>query len=59
MPDTMTVEAPVPPRLIQPTDRLSVTLEARQWEAVMSLLSEAPYRVSAALIDAIRGQCVN
>ena len=46
------------PRVIQPTDFLPVTLEARQWETVMQVLADAPYRVAAPLIDGIRSQCM-
>jgi hypothetical protein len=43
---------------VTPTDKLPVTLEARAWETVMRVLSEAPYRVVAPLIGEIRGQCM-
>ena len=46
------------PRVIQPTDFLPVSLEARQWETVMQVLADAPYRVAAPLIDGIRSQCM-
>jgi hypothetical protein len=45
-------------RVIQPREPLQVTLEARQWEAVMTVLAEASYRIAAPLIEAIRGQCM-
>jgi hypothetical protein len=43
---------------MQPTDKIPVTLEAQAWEAVMRVLSEAPYRVVAPLIGEIQRQCV-
>jgi hypothetical protein len=43
---------------MNPTDRLDVNLEAQQWETVMRVLSEAPYRVVAPLIGEIQRQCV-
>lgn len=44
--------------MMQPTDRLSVALDAQAWELVMRLLAEAPYRVVAPLINDIQGQCL-
>ena len=41
-----------------PSQPLTVTLEAQQWNAVMALLAEGPYRISAALIQAIQSQCM-
>ena len=41
-----------------PQQRLSVTLEAQQWNAVMALLAEGPYRISAPLIESIQRQCM-
>lgn len=43
---------------IPPTERLAVTLEAQQWNAVIAVLSEAPYRVAAPLIGEIQRQCM-
>jgi hypothetical protein len=41
-----------------PTQPLTVTLEAQQWEQVMRLLADGPYRVVAPLIQAIQQQCM-
>jgi hypothetical protein len=41
-----------------PSQPLTVTLEAQQWNAVMALLAEGPYRISAPLIQAIQQQCM-
>jgi hypothetical protein len=43
---------------VTPTDKIPVTLEAQAWEAVMRVLSEAPYRVVAPLIGEIQSQCM-
>jgi hypothetical protein len=45
--------------MMQPTDKLPVTLEAQAWETVMRVLSEAPYRVVAPLIQDIQRQCLH
>ena len=47
-------------RPMQPTERLSVTLEAQQWNQVLGLLHEvaAPLRVTGPLVQAITSQCV-
>lgn len=45
------------PRVIQPTERLIVTLDAAQWNVVMQVLSEGPFRVVAPLIQEIQRQC--
>lgn len=42
---------------MNPTDKLAVTLEAQAWEAVMRVLADAPYRISAPLISEIQRQC--
>lgn len=42
-----------------PTHPLTVTLEAQQWNAVMALLAEGPYRVAAPLIQEIQRQCMS
>ena len=41
-----------------PEQPLTVILAASQWNAVMALLAEAPYRISAPLIQAIQQQCM-
>lgn len=38
------------------TQPFTVTLEAQQWNAVLATLTDAPYRVSAPLIQAISEQ---
>jgi hypothetical protein len=43
---------------MRPDDKLPVMLEARAWETVMRVLSEAPYRVVAPLIGEIQAQCM-
>lgn len=40
----------------QPTDIIAVRLQAQQWNVVMSALAEIPWRMSAPIIEAIRGQ---
>lgn len=44
--------------MIQPNDKLDVTLEAQQWDAVMRSLAEGPFRVVQPLIAEIQRQCV-
>ena len=48
------------PRTLQPTERLSVTLEAQQWQQVVALLSDvaAPLRITQPLVNAIATQCM-
>ena len=41
-----------------PTDRVAVTLEAQSWEMIMRVLADAPYRISAPLINEIQRQCM-
>lgn len=45
---------------MEPTDKLDVTLEARQWEAVMHVIAKSPvpYEIVAPLITEIQRQCV-
>ena len=38
-------------------DRVPVTLTAAQWNAVLAMLAEQPYRQSFPLIQAIQQQC--
>lgn len=49
------------PRTLQSTERLSVTLEAQQWQQVVALLSDvaAPLRITQPLVNAIATQCVH
>jgi hypothetical protein len=39
-----------------PDQLLTATLEAQQWNAVMSALHEAPYRMAAPIIEALSRQ---
>lgn len=52
---TMTQRPPTP---FQPTERLTVGLEAQQWNALLGLLHEvqAPLRVTLPLVQAIGQQ---
>ena len=40
-----------------PQQPLTVTLEAQQWQTVMNVLAEAPFRIAQPLIHAIQQQC--
>jgi hypothetical protein len=42
--------------MFQPTDKITLILEARQWEAIMQLMSDGPYRVVAPLLAELQGQ---
>ena len=44
------------PRQFQPTEQVTVTLEAQQWNTVIGALAEAPYRIAAPLIERIAMQ---
>jgi hypothetical protein len=44
--------------MIDRTSRLSVMLEAQQWDAVLNALADGPYRVTAPLIAEIQRQCM-
>ena len=44
--------------MIDRATKLTVVLEAQQWDAVLNVLAEGPYRVTAPLIAAIQQQCV-
>lgn len=48
------------PRPLQPTERLTVTLEAQQWNQVLALLHDvaAPLRITQPLVQAISAQCM-
>jgi hypothetical protein len=39
-----------------PTDRLTVTLEAQQWNQVLAALGEGPFRVVNPIIQALHDQ---
>jgi len=43
--------------MIEPNQRIPVTLDAAQWQTVLIQLGEGPYRVVAPLIQAIAEQC--
>jgi len=40
-------------------DMIAVTMSAAQWNSVMAMLAEQPYKVSAQFIQAIQSQCMN
>ena len=44
---------------MNPTDRISITLDAQTWETVLRVIAQAPvaYAVVAPLIAAIQQQC--
>jgi hypothetical protein len=46
--------------MLDPETKCVVTLEAREWNAVLGVLTEAavPWRISNPLIEAIRSQCM-
>jgi hypothetical protein len=46
---------------MNPTDRISVTLDAQTWETVLRVIAQAPvaYAVTAPLIAAIQRQCTD
>ena len=46
-------------RVIPPTERLTVTLDAATWNTVMQVLAEGPYRIVSPLIAEIQAQCTN
>lgn len=39
-------------------DMIAVSLTAGQWNAIMTMLSEQPYKMSAPFIQSIQTQCV-
>ena len=41
---------------IAPTMKLTITLEAQQWNGVLAALSEAPYKLAAPLIQTMGEQ---
>jgi hypothetical protein len=44
---------------MNPTDRISITLDAQTWETILRVIAQAPvaYAVTAPLIAAIQQQC--
>lgn len=42
--------------MIQATDKITIALEAQQWQAVVNLLSEGPFKVASVLIANIQEQ---
>jgi hypothetical protein len=42
---------------LQPDQVISVAMSARDWNTVLSLLAEGPFRVAAPLIGEIQRQC--
>lgn len=43
--------------MMQPTDKITVVLEAQQWEMAMRAMAKAPYEIVAPLIADIQTQC--
>jgi hypothetical protein len=43
---------------MNPTDQLTITLEAQQWNTVMATLADGPFRVVAPLIQEMQRQCM-
>lgn len=41
---------------IQPTAAITITLQAQEWNQVLSVLSDAPFRIAAPLINQITQQ---
>jgi|KBSMisStandDraft_5_1062788.scaffolds.fasta_scaffold91683_3 hypothetical protein len=50
------INSMAPQQGVPATQPFQVTLEAQQWNAVLAALSDAPYRISAPLIQAIGEQ---
>ena len=44
---------------LNPTDRLTVELEAQQWNQVLALIAEGPFRVAAPLMQTVQQQLQN
>jgi hypothetical protein len=44
--------------MIDRTSRLTVMLEAQQWDAVLNILADAPFKIAAPLIQDIQRQCL-
>jgi hypothetical protein len=43
--------------MINPSTRLTITLEAQQWNTVLATLAEGPYRIVMPLMHEIQAQC--
>lgn len=43
--------------MLEPNTQVTVTLNAQQWNTVLTQLAEGPYRVVASLMQAIAQQC--
>ena len=41
---------------MNPTDKIPLTLEVQQWQIVVNLLAEGPYKLSAPLIASLQEQ---
>ena len=44
---------------MNPDDRIPVTLTAAQWNNIMQMLGEQPYRLVAGHITSIQAQCMS
>ena len=44
--------------MIEPITPIPVTLRAQEWNTLMALLAEGPYKLAAPLIAAIQQQCM-
>jgi len=44
------------PQPVEATMKMGVTLEAQQWNQIMAVLSEAPYKIAAPLIQTVGEQ---
>jgi hypothetical protein len=44
--------------MIDPTSLVAVTLRAQEWNTLIALITEAPYKLAAPLIAAIHQQCM-
>jgi hypothetical protein len=42
--------------VLNPTDNLSITLRAEQWNGVLAALEQAPWRIANPLIEEIKTQ---
>lgn len=41
---------------LQPTETITIELEAQEWQVVLSALGEAPYRVAAPVVQKVMRQ---